>query len=181
MHLIKFEIYYFINEFNQNHLLKINNKVNLIFRNYEKKFDQSFYKKLKNFCHLNGFKIYLANNTEAAYKLGFNGVYLSAFNRKIIHKYKLKRNFKILGSAHNLKELKIKEKQNVDLLFLSPVFKKKNNKYLGVYNLLKYRDITNLEVAALGGINMKNLRLLKLFGIKKFASIELIKNTYDQR
>lgn len=164
---------------NQNHLLKIDKKINLIFRNYENEFDLSFYRKLRDFCHTNGFKIYLANNIKVAFKLGFNGVYLPAFNKQIVYKNKLKKNFKILGSAHNLKDVRIKERQSVDLLFLSPVFKKKNNRYLGMYNFLKYRSITNVEMAALGGINMKNLRLLKLFGIKKFASIELIKNKYD--
>ena len=71
---------------NQNHLLKIDKKINLIFRNYENEFDLSFYKKLRDFCHTNGFKIYLANNIKLAFKLGFNGVYLPSFNKQIVQK-----------------------------------------------------------------------------------------------
>ena len=38
----------------------------------------------------------------------------------------LKRKFRIIGSAHNLKEIKIKELQKTEEIFLSPLFKKKN-------------------------------------------------------
>ena len=51
----------------------------------------------------------------------------------------MKKKFLILGSAHNLFEVRMKEKQNVDLIFLSPLFKTKDyTKGLGVikFNLL---------------------------------------------
>ena len=34
----------------------------------------------------------------------------------------LKKNFKLIGSAHNLNEIKIKEKQGCEEIFLSPIF-----------------------------------------------------------
>ena len=44
-----------------------------------------------------------------------------------------KKNFKILGSAHNISELNIKKVQRINGIFISPVFKKKTNQALGIY------------------------------------------------
>ena len=41
-----------------------------------------------------------------------------------------RKGFKILGSAHNLKEIVVKELQNVEEVFLSPLFKNKKNPQL---------------------------------------------------
>ena len=41
--------------------------------------------------------------------------------------YKFKKKFILIGSAHNLKEIRIKEKQKVNEIFLSSLFKKNNN------------------------------------------------------
>jgi len=178
--LYNLKLYYFFSEFNKKHLLKINNKINLIFRNYNKKFNIKFYKELKAFCHKAGFKIYLANNTKIAKSLKFDGAYLPSFNEEMVYSIKKKsKNFKLLGSAHDIHEIKIKEKQGVDILFLSPVFKKKNNKQLKVYNFLRLCKSTHIETGALGGINSNNVKLLKLYGIKNIGSIDWIKNNYE--
>ena len=49
------------------------------------------------------------------------------------------KNFKIIGSAHNSIEIKIKEKQNCEKIFISPIFKtEKNKKFLDTikFNLI---------------------------------------------
>tara|TARA_B100001093_G_C26502539_1_gene873941 strand:+ start:136 stop:678 length:543 start_codon:yes stop_codon:yes gene_type:complete len=179
MHLYNSKIYYFFSEFNKKHLLNINNKINLIFRNYDKDFSIKFYEELRTFCQKAGFKIYLANNTKIANSLEFDGAYLPSFNKEInytnINKIK---NFKLLGSAHDIKDIKIKEKQGVELLFLSPVFKRKNKRHLKIYNFLRLSKSTNIETAALGGINSKNIKLLNLYGVKNIGSINWIKKIY---
>ena len=82
---------------------------------------------MKAFCKRKGIKLYLANNIQLAIKLGFDGAYIPAFNKSLRHlNYRLKKNFKILGSAHNIKEIRLKEKQNVCLIFISSIFKKNN-------------------------------------------------------
>ena len=58
---------------------------------------------MKDFCHKNGYKIYLSNNVDLANILGFDGVYLPSFNKKLLKKKKLKKNFETLGSAQNYK------------------------------------------------------------------------------
>ena len=66
-----------------------------------------------------------------AIKLDLDGAYIPAFNKNFNHlAYSYKKNFKIVGSAHNLKEIRIKEIQNVRKIFLSSLFKKNKN-FLG--------------------------------------------------
>jgi len=114
-----------------------------------------------------------------AFKLNFDGVYISSFNKKLVFLNKESQNFTILGSAHNLKEIRIKEKQGVQIIFLSPVFLNKNNRYLGIYNYLKLKNLTKCQSVALGGVNEKNLKQLHIYGINEFASIKFIKNMYE--
>ena len=62
-----------------------------------------------------------------AMRLNLDGVYLPAFNN--ISNYsniKLKNKFTIIGSAHNIKELKIKENQNCKEIFISPILELEN-------------------------------------------------------
>ncbi len=114
-----------------------------------------------------------------ACSLEFDGAYLPSFYKEIVGtNSNTPKNFKLLGSAHDIKEIKIKEKQGVKLLFLSPVFKKKNKKQLKINNFLRLRKSTNIETAALGGINSKNIKLLNLYGIKNVGSIDWIKKIY---
>ena len=84
---------------------------------------------------------------------------------------KLKKRFKILGSAHNLKEIKIKELQNVEEIFLSPLFKEKTNQQLNIYRYLKLRKITKMKDISLGGINNKNIKKLNMIKPFGFAGI----------
>ena len=51
----------------------------------------------------------------------------------------LKKEFKIIGSAHNISEIKIKEKQNCEYIFLSPLFKTNKHKYY--LNVVKFKVI----------------------------------------
>ena len=84
----------------------------------------------------------------------------------------LKKNFLILGSAHNIKEIKHKEKQGVDIIFLSPLFKTKN--YKKCLEIIKFNTISNIskkKIIALGGINKKNINKLKITNAYGFSGI----------
>ena len=76
----------------------------------------------------------------------------------------------MIGSAHNNKEIKVKEKQGVDILFLSSIFKKNKN-YLGLNKFRLLSDLTNKKVIALGGISDKNLKKLNIVNCEGFAGI----------
>ena len=81
----------------------------------------------------------------------------------------------IIGSAHNVKEIRIKEKQKVSQIFISSIFKKEKN-YLGFYKFKILTNMTKKKIIALGGINLTNLKRLKILNISGFAAIGLYKN-----
>ena len=94
------------------------------------------------------FKLYLANNIRLALKLNLDGAYIPAFNGDFkVNSYRLKKKFKLIGSAHNLKELRTKELQNIDYLFISPLFlSKKNKKELGIYRFINLSKKTKKKI-----------------------------------
>jgi len=101
-----------------------------------------------------------------------DGVYISSTNKNLnLGTTNLKKKFKILGSAHNLKEIKIKELQKIEEIFLSPLFKKKINEQLNIYRYLKLRETTKMSDISLGGINNKNLKKLNMLKPTGFAGI----------
>ena len=88
--------------------------------------------------------------------------------------------FLLLGSAHNAREIKIKEKQNVKLIFLSPLFATKDKtNILGINKFNILAKLTKKKVIALGGINANNINSLNLTNSYGFASISLIRDKYN--
>ena len=75
-----------------------------------------------------------------------------------------------MGSAHSNKEIKLKEKQGANIIFLSSIFKENKN-YLGINKFKLLSNLTNKKVIALGGISKKNLKKLKLIDSFGFAGI----------
>ena len=85
-------------------------------------------------------------------------------------------NFEVIGSAHNISEIKVKKLQRCSKIFISPIFKtSKRKKFLSIvkFNLMTLAQ--NLDFVALGGINTSNYKKLKLTKIVGFASINWIK------
>ncbi|MDA7445133.1 thiamine phosphate synthase, partial [Candidatus Pelagibacter ubique] len=78
--------------------------------------------------------------------------------------------FIILGSAHNIHEIKTKESQNIKVILLSSIFKKNNN-FLGVYRFKLLSLLTKKPVIALGGISNHNLKKLNHTNCIGFAGI----------
>tara|TARA_B100000965_G_C19586828_1_gene756130 strand:- start:918 stop:1445 length:528 start_codon:yes stop_codon:yes gene_type:complete len=169
MHLNK---YFFINKFNPNHIKKLNKNISIIYRKYNSLPDIDLIIKIRNFCKNDRRNFYLANDIKLALKLGLDGVYFPSFNKDLRHlNYIIKKKFLIIGSAHNLKEIRIKEKQMVRQLFISSIFKQNKN-YLGFYKFLKLSKLTNRNIIALGGINKKNLKKINLLNISGYAAID---------
>ena len=78
----------------------------------------------------------------------------------------------MLGSAHNAIDIKYKEKQGVDFIFVSPLFKTKNYKRgLGIVKFNILTRLTKKKIIALGGINKKNIKSIKIANVYGFSGI----------
>ena len=127
--------------------------------------------KIKKYCKKKLIKFYLSNNIKLALKLDLDGAYIPAFNTDLKHlAYSFKKNFIIIGSAHNLKEIRMKEKQNVQKIFLSSLFKNNKN-YLGINRLKLLSKLTKKKIVVLGGITKKNKQKINLVNQSDFAGI----------
>jgi len=153
-------------------LQKQNKQTIIIYRNYtSSNININKLLKLKNFLRKNGNKFLIANNIKLAIKLRLDGVYIPSFNKKLNHlAYALFNNFTIVGSAHNLKEIRIKELQKVKSIFLSSLFKKNKN-FLGINRFKILAKLTKKKVVVLGGISNKNKKKLSLLNQSEFAGI----------
>jgi len=172
MHINVMRKYYFINKLDTNNIDKQDNQTTIIYRNYTTKtVDQTLILKIKRYCKKKSIKFYLSNNIKLAIKLGLDGAYIPSFNKSLKHlAYSYKKNFNIVGSAHNIKEVRYKELQKVNKIFLSSLFKNNKN-YLGINKLKLLSNLSKKKIVVLGGISQKNIKLLKLLNSPDFAGI----------
>ena len=158
------DIYYFINKFNISELKALDSNIKIIFRNYEEGNLEPVIRNLASFCKKNNRKLFISNNLRLALKYDLDGLYIPSFIKLINFKnLSLRKSFKLIGSAHNLNEIKIKEKQGCEEIFLSPIFYNPKNKYY--LDIIKFNNLalnTNLKIIALGGINSFNFKKLLL-------------------
>jgi thiamine-phosphate pyrophosphorylase len=164
--------YYFINKFDINILGKIDKQTIIIYRNYSFKNNEvDKILKIKDFCKKKKIKFYLSNNITLALKLNLDGAYIPSFNKNLKHlSFSFKKNFELIGSAHNLRQIRVKENQLVKKIFLSSLFKKNKN-YLGIYKFNLIKNLTTKKIVALGGISKKNIKILKILNCREFAGI----------
>ena len=164
--------YYFINKFETNNIDKQDKQTVIIYRNYSsKKLNEEIILKIKKYCRKRGIKFYLANNIKLAIKFNLDGAYIPSFNKNTKHlAYSFKKNFDVIGSAHNLNEIRIKENQNVKKIFLSSLFKKNKN-FIGINRFKILAQLTKKNIVALGGISQDNKKKLSLINQSDFAGI----------
>ena len=163
--------FYFIDKFEVNNIKNLDKKTSIVYRNYNNKLNTEEILKIRNICKQKRIKFYFANNLKLAIKYKSDGLYIPSFNSSTLTKGKIfKKNFEVLGSAHNIKEIRQKEKQGVTKLFISSIFKKNKN-YLGINKFKLVSNLTSKKVVALGGISKKNINTLKLLNNLEFAGI----------
>jgi len=170
--------YYFIDKFEKDDIKNINKNIAIIYRNYSKKIDIKLIQNIKKKLKKKKIKFFLANNIKLAIKLDLDGVYIPSYNTELkINSFSKRKKFLIIGSAHNLKEIKIKEKQGAQIIFLSPLFKtNKTSKFLGSIKFNMLSKMTDKKLIALGGINQTNIQKLFLLNAYGFASISFLRN-----
>ena len=149
----------------------MDNNTGLIYRNYNKKLNIKEIVKIKEYCSKKKIKFILSNNLKIALSLKLDGGYIPSFKKDFSHlSYNFKSNFLLLGSAHNLKEVRIKERQKVIIIFISSLFKKNKN-FLGIYRFKNLSSLTKKSIIALGGISKINEKRLKILNCYGFGGI----------
>jgi len=164
--------YYFLDNFDTKNIDKVDKQTVIIFRNYQlKKKDETLLLKIKKYCKNRKIKFYLSNNVKLAIKLDLDGAYIPSFNKSFKHlNYSLKKKFEIIGSAHNISEIRLKETQKVNKIFISSLFKKNKN-YLGLNKFRLLCSLTMKQTIVLGGVSKKNIKKLMLLNFPEFAGI----------
>ncbi len=127
-------------------------------------------------CKKSRKQLFISNDIKLTLKYRAHGIYIPSFNKTKSYANLEKKNIKIIGSAHNQKEIQKKIAQKCSVIFLSPIFFiKKSKHYLGLhkFNFLSQRNNTNIY--ALGGISEDNIRKLNMLNINGFGGIRLFK------
>ena len=177
-------IFYFIDKYNIDELTNLEKNIDLIFRNYNKELKIDEIKSIHKFCKIDKRNLYLSNDIKLALKLGLSGVYIPSFNKSLnfSSKHSLPDRFEIIGSAHNVSEIRIKKFQKCSKIFLSPIFKsKKNQKFLSTIKFNLTTMTEDIDFIALGGINKNNYKKLRLTKAVAFAGISWIKKKRPKR
>ena len=157
--------------------IKIRNKFFIIYRCIKKVDNSDDLLRFRQKCKLKAIQFYVANNIKLAIVLKSDGVYLSSFNKNLRFLNYKKPNFKIIGSAHNFKEISLKTKQGCSSILLSKLFAVDYDKKAPFYGVVKFNYLSQIsdKLVPLGGIKEKNLSHLRnVFG-KGIALLSEIK------
>jgi len=73
MHNRFLRIFHFIDDFNKDHIMSLDKKVVINYRNYKEKYDENKILKIKNFCKSIKKKFFLANDIKLTLKLNLDG------------------------------------------------------------------------------------------------------------
>ena len=170
----------FIDKLNIEDIKDIKTETAIIYRNYDKKPEIDEVKKFRRFCKKKKIKFLISHYFDIANKLNLDGFYIPSFNKKFFFKRKNDFNrFMLIGSAHNFKEIRIKERQGVNLIFISPIFKtKKQDNFLDIVKFNNLSNFSKKPIIALGGLNIENVKKLKMtnsLGIAGISNIKKIK------
>ena len=180
MKKIFYKHYVFLEEINnliKENLVKFNN-LNIIID-----IDQKDKKGLENqfsiikFAKKNKIPFLFKNDFQKCIKYNASGIFIDANYKKLTKPILLKKSFCIIGSIHNQLEYMQKIKQKCHLLMLSPLFfneKYSKNKILNIYKFNLMSLDWRVNICALGGINNKTLKKIKLTKAKIISFSKLI-------
>ena len=158
--------------------IKLINRYIIIYRNSNKIEDIDRLVKFRRYCKSKKIDFYVSNDEKLASNLKADGLYISAHNTNLRLAKLKKSNYKIIGSAHNIKELKIKILQGCSSIIFSRLFKVDHpfkRGFLGVIRFNLFKLSRKEDLIPLGGINLSNLTKLKMVQSNSFALLSEIK------
>tara|TARA_A100001015_G_C15037712_1_gene737405 strand:- start:1274 stop:1849 length:576 start_codon:yes stop_codon:yes gene_type:complete len=159
--------------------IKNSNKFSIIYRSNNIEENKEKLMKFRKDCKTKKIDFYVSNNIKLGYDLKADGVYISAHNKNLNISQLKNLNFKVVGSAHNIKEINVKKSQGCSSIIISRLFEtsyKYKKGFLGLvrFNLLSLSRQENL--IPLGGIKLSNLNKLNTVKCNSIAlSSEIIK------
>jgi len=158
--------------------IKISDKFSIIYRNRNVSENINKILIFRKCCKTKNIDFYVSNNIKLANILKADGIYISAYNKDLRIAQLKNLNYRIIGSAHNIKELKIKTLQGCSNIVFSRLFKTaytNKKEFLGVvkFNLFKLSRKENL--IPLGGIKLSNLNKLNIVKCNSIALSSEIK------
>jgi thiamine monophosphate synthase len=155
-------------------IIKKNKKICIVYRNNKVKENIDKLRKFRKHCSRKNFKFYVSNDINLLRNCKADGLYLSAFNKKIY----LDKNIKLIGSAHSYKEINEKVKQGCKTIFLSRLFRTSYAEKKGHLGTIKFNLIVNkfkVSIVPLGGIKSSNLNKLKIINANGLAMLSEVK------
>ena len=166
-----------IRDLNLNNIKKYN-KFLIIYRREGKKENINDLLLSRKKCRLKLIDFYVANDMRLVVKLKADGIYLSSHNKSLKTNTRGKLNFKIIGSAHNVKEISFKKKQGCNYILFSKLFLVDYDKlapYMGIVKFNKFTNTFSKKLVPLGGIKTSNLNYLKNVNCEAIAILSEIK------
>ena len=146
--LLKFDDINIIINVNNNSKNSLDNEINII-----------------NFAKKNKIPFLFKNNIRKCIKYSSDGIFIDSINKETIKSTQFKKDFLIIGAAHNQLEYYFKKRQNCKIIALSPIFynpKFSKNKTLGPTRFNLITQIWDADLCALGGINETNIKKLNI-------------------
>jgi thiamine monophosphate synthase len=168
----------YINDLIKKNILKFKNIAIIYKPEFSKSTDHQQLNNIKKFTKRNKIPLLIIDDIKLALKYKADGFFISSNNKKAYNfSQYTNRNISIIGSAHNTIEYFTKIRQGCKKVMLSPIFyteKYSVNKIMGV---IKYNLISNgwrANTIALGGINLNNLKKVKMTKATSVAFVSLI-------
>ena len=159
--------------------IKNSNKFSIIYRS--KKIAENIEKlmQFRKICKTKNIDFYVSNNVKLTNILKADGIYISAYNKNLKIPHLRNFNFRVIGSAHNIKELNVKKLQGCTSIIFSRLFAtsyKYKKGFLGVIKFNLLRLSRKEDIIPLGGIRLSNLNKLSTVKCDSIAlSSEIIK------
>tara|TARA_A100001015_G_scaffold18459_1_gene21401 strand:+ start:2804 stop:3379 length:576 start_codon:yes stop_codon:yes gene_type:complete len=158
--------------------IKIFEKFIIIYRNQSKLINIEKLSIFRNQCKAKRIDFYVANDFKLMSILKADGLYISAYNTDLrMCRYKYSK-YKIIGSAHNYKELKIKDIQGCSSIIYSRLFETKYKNKPGFLGLIRFNLLSRLRkeiLTPLGGININNLNKMNIVNSTSLALMSEVK------
>jgi thiamine-phosphate pyrophosphorylase len=180
MFIIKNKYYLIIESIKDIDLKKIKsfNKYIIIYRNYKKIENIDKLRTFREKCKAKKVEFFIANNVNLLIKLKVDGLYISAHNKNLSLNRLKNTKYKLIGSAHNIKEINLKKKQGCSEILFSRLFKtsyKNKESFLGIVGFNLFKISTKENLVPLGGINSSNLNKLNIVKCDSIALLSEVK------